>query len=124
MNENNEINEICVKPKEGNEASKSSKTSLIDSFDVTSLLSNYDGVDLNEKVSKILLLGQGKEDEKGKGSLRRRTRMTKSQTDVLEKYYLRYGNFTETILKHLNKKMKLPKSKLYKWNWDRRNKIM
>ena len=85
-----------------------------------SVFSKYS--DMNRVVSSILRTKQNDDEEHGQ-SRKRRQRLTFEQMDVLEHEFLKNTDWSEPgLIKKLSQRLGLPKSKIYKWNWDMRRK--
>lgn len=77
---------------------------------------------MNRVVSSILRTKQNDDEEHGQ-SRKRRQRLTYEQMDVLEHEFLKNTDWSEPgLIKKLSQRLGLPKSKIYKWNWDRKRK--
>ena len=76
---------------------------------------------LNRAVSEIL---KNRQDEFDDSSFKkRRQRLTQEQQLVLEQEFLRQPDWSRRgVLHNLSKRLGLQRSKIYKWNWDRKKK--
>ena len=76
---------------------------------------------MNRVVSSILR--NRKNDADDGLSKKRRQRLTNEQQMVLEQEYQKKADWSSPgALKDLSRRLGLPKSKIYKWNWDRKRK--
>ena len=83
-------------------------------------LSEYSN--LNQAVSDIL---KNRRCEIGdEFSKRRRQRLTNEQHEILEFEFEKNPDWSDKVfMKQLSKRLHLSKSKIYKWNWDRKRKM-
>ena len=76
---------------------------------------------MNRLVSSILK--NKKNDLDDAMSKKRRQRLTHEQQVLLEQEFQKQADWSKPgHLKELSKRLGLPKSKIYKWNWDRKRK--
>ena len=61
---------------------------------------------------------------KAKGCVRRRRRKTSKQMLVLEAEYARNPWWSRSLVANLSKMLQLSEAQVYKWNWDKRKKLM
>lgn len=78
-------------------------------------------MNLNDVVSYILSNRQLDGCSKPK---KRRQRLTNEQTTVLEQEFQKNANWSSREIAKLSKRLGLSRSKIYKWNWDRKRKTI
>ena len=82
---------------------------------------NEESVNLNDVVSYILSNRQLDGCQKPK---KRRQRLTNEQTQVLEAEFQKNANWSSREIVKMSKRLSLSRSKIYKWNWDRKRKTL
>lgn len=78
-------------------------------------------MNLNDVVSYILSNRQLDGCSKPK---KRRQRLTNEQTTVLEQEFEKNANWSSREIAKMSKRLGLSRSKIYKWNWDRKRKTI
>ena len=76
-------------------------------------------VNLNDIVSHIL---KDKACDDGNRTKQRRLRLTGDQIAILESEFQKNANWTSKDMVKLSTRLAVEKSKIYKWNWDRKRK--
>lgn len=83
------------------------------------LSDSEESVNLNDVVSHIL---KDKACDDGNRQKQRRLRLTADQIGVLETEFQKNANWTGRDMAKLSTRLAVEKSKIYKWNWDRKRK--
>lgn len=83
------------------------------------LSDSEESVNLNDVVSHIL---KDKACDDGNRQKQRRLRLTADQIAILEAEFQKNANWTSKDMAKLSTRLAVEKSKIYKWNWDRKRK--